>query len=83
MDNNPQSRHFGGAVFAVLLSLVAASLTGILVTAASVPAGMAFHRLRLVSDEGAAWFGISVGIPLGVLCAVIMFAYCFKKIRPA
>jgi hypothetical protein len=34
-----------------------------------------------MTDEGAAWSGISLGIPLGLVCGVLAFIYCFRKIR--
>ena len=36
--------------------------------------------MHLLTDEGGAWFGISVGMPLAAICALIAFVYCFKKI---
>jgi hypothetical protein len=38
-------------------------------------------RLGLTTDEGAAWSGISLGFPIGIVCAILAFVYCFRKIR--
>jgi hypothetical protein len=38
-------------------------------------------RLGLNTDEGAAWSGIGLGIPIGTVFAIIAFIYTFRKIR--
>ena len=38
-------------------------------------------RVGLITDEGAAWSGISLGIPIGTILAVIAFIYTFRKVR--
>ncbi len=73
-------RNVANTVTAVFLSAAAAALTVIVVVVASMPVGLAAFKLGLITDEGAAWFGISVGIPLGLVCAVVVFVYCFLRI---
>ena len=71
----------GDALVAVIVSVLAAGFTAALAVVASMFLGGFLLRLRLLSDEGAAWFGISFGIPLGLICAIVVFVYCFRKIR--
>ena len=70
----------GGA--AAVVSAVAAAVTWIFVILVGAGfVGIALFKLGWLSDEGEAWFGISFGIPVGFLCAVVVFIYCFRAIR--
>jgi uncharacterized membrane protein YGL010W len=58
------------SVFAALLGVATGMLLG----------GLLF-RIGLTTDEGAAWSGISLGIPIGIVFAIIAFVYCFRRFR--
>jgi hypothetical protein len=59
---------------------VGAILTGLVVFVLSWPIGPTLAWMHLLTDEGAAWSGISIGLPLAAIGAIIGFVYCFKKI---
>jgi hypothetical protein len=71
----------GEAVVAVIVSTLAAGCAAVLGAIASMFLGYFLLLLGFTTDEGAAWSGISLGIPVGLVCAVIAFVYCFRKIR--
>ena len=72
----------GESLVAVLVSILAAALTLIfVVVVVSGLVGTVGFKLGLLSAEGEAWIGISLGIPLGLVCAILVFVYCFKRIR--
>ncbi|MCU1271152.1 MAG: hypothetical protein JWN74_2446 [Acidobacteriaceae bacterium] len=72
----------GEAIVAVFVSILvsAISLLLFMVFVAGL-IGKIANKLGLLSDEGAAWFGISFGIPVGIVFASVVFVYSFKKIR--
>jgi hypothetical protein len=67
--------------FAVVVSAVAAVLGAVLGVIAGMFLGGLLFRVGLMTDEGAAWSGISIGLPVGLMFAIIAFVYCFRKIR--
>jgi hypothetical protein len=71
----------GEAIVAVIVSTLAAGFAAMLGVIASMFLGYFLLRLGLMTDEGASWSGISLGIPIGFVCAVIAFVYSFRKIR--
>jgi hypothetical protein len=71
----------GEAIVAVIVSTMAAGFAAMLGVIASMFLGYLLLRFGLTTDEGAAWFGISLGLPIGFVCAVIAFFYSFRKIR--
>jgi hypothetical protein len=71
----------GEAIFAGIVSILAAGFTAILAVIACMFLGKFLFTLGLISDEGAAWSGLSLGIPVGLVCAIVVFVYCFRKIR--
>ena len=65
-----------------LVSALAGALTLIFfVVVVSGLVGALGHRLGLISGEGQAWIGISIGIPLGLVCGTFVSVSCFKRIR--
>jgi hypothetical protein len=48
--------------------------------AGTILGGLLF-RIGLTTDEGAAWSGISLGIPIGAILALIAFIGTFRKVR--
>ena len=71
----------GEAIIAVIVSILAAGFTAILAVIACMFLGKFLFTLGLISDEGAAWSGLSLGIPVGLVCAIVVFVYCFRTIR--
>jgi hypothetical protein len=71
----------GEVVVAIIVSALAAAGAAGLGILVSMFLGQLLYRLGLLTDEGAAWSGISIGAPIGLVCAIIMFVYCFRKIR--
>ena len=71
----------GDLVFALVCSIVAAAIAGAIGIIASMFLGVFLGRIGLLSGEGVAWSGISLGIPMGLVCAAFGFRYCFRKIR--
>jgi uncharacterized membrane protein len=43
--------------------------------------GGLLFRIGLTTDECAAWSGMSLGIPIGLVFAIISFVYCLRKFR--
>lgn len=64
---------FPKLVIATVSSAITAGIAFLLIAVGSMPAGLAAAKLGLISDEGAAWIGISVGIPLGLVGGGIVF----------
>lgn len=74
--------YIGETFVAAIVSAIAAGLSLILIVFLSSSfVGVTAFKLGLLSDEGRAWFGISFGIPVGLVCAIFVFVYCFRKIR--
>jgi hypothetical protein len=71
----------GEAVVAIVVSTLAAAGSAVFGVFVSILLGQLLFRVGLMTDEGAAWSGISLGVPLGIACAIIAFLYCFRKIR--
>jgi hypothetical protein len=71
----------GEIVVAISVSILAAAGAAALGALLSMLLGELLLRLGLMTDEGAAWSGISLGVPIGFVCAIIAFVYCFRKIR--
>ncbi len=73
---------FVEGIVAAFFSIIAAGITFVLVVIIGAGLiGALLFKLRLLSNEGEAWFGISFGVPAGVLCGLLVFIYCFRKIR--
>jgi phosphotransferase system glucose/maltose/N-acetylglucosamine-specific IIC component len=66
---------------AVSVSGFAAIFAGLLGVVAGMFLGGLLPRVGLNTEEGAAWSGISLGIPIGTVFAIIAFIYTFRKIR--
>ena len=64
-----------------IVSILAPGFTAILAVIACMFLGKLLFTFGLISDEGAAWSGLSLGIPVGLVCAIVVFVYCFRKIR--
>ena len=71
----------GEVVVAIIVSTLAAAVAAVLGILVSMLLGQLLFRLGLLTDEGAAWSGISLGGPIGLVCPIIVFVYCFRKIR--
>jgi phosphotransferase system glucose/maltose/N-acetylglucosamine-specific IIC component len=65
----------------VILSGIASVFAALLGVATGMLLGGLLFRIRLTTDEGAAWSGISLGIPIGLVFAIIAFLYCFRRFR--
>ena len=76
-----ESEDVGDVIFAVIGATLAAVFAAFLGVIAAMFLGGFLYRIGLMTDEGAAWSGISLGIPLGLVCGVLAFIYCFRKIR--
>jgi hypothetical protein len=70
----------GTTVVALVGATIAATLTAIVVWVLSWPIGPLLQRMHPTTDEGAAWSGISIGLPFAGVGAIIAFVYFFKKI---
>jgi phosphotransferase system glucose/maltose/N-acetylglucosamine-specific IIC component len=70
-----------GVIVAVIISGVAAVFAALLGVATGMLLGGLLFRIGLTTDEGAAWSGISLGTPIGLVFAIIAFVYCFRKFR--
>jgi phosphotransferase system glucose/maltose/N-acetylglucosamine-specific IIC component len=70
-----------GVIVAVILSGIAPVFAALLGVATGMLLGGLLFRIRLTTDEGAAWSGISLGIPIGLVFAIIAFLYCFRRFR--
>jgi hypothetical protein len=66
---------------AVLGSVIAAAFAAVLGAVIAMFLGGLLFRLGLYTDEGAAWSGIGLGVPIGMIFAIIAFTYTFRKIR--
>lgn len=71
----------GETVVAIIVSTIAAAGSAILGVLVSRLLGQILFRLGLMTDEGAAWSGISLGAPVGLVCALIALVHSFRKIR--
>jgi hypothetical protein len=70
-----------GVIVALIISSIAAVFAALFGIAAGALLGGLLFRIGLTTDEGAAWSGISLGIPIGLVFAIIAFLYCFRKFR--
>ena len=70
-----------GVVVALIMSGIAAVFAALLGIFTGAFLGGLLFRIGLTTDEGAAWSGMSLGIPIGLIFAIIAFAYCFRKFR--
>jgi phosphotransferase system glucose/maltose/N-acetylglucosamine-specific IIC component len=66
---------------AALGSAITAAFAAVLGVVVGMLLGGLFFRLGLYTDEGAAWSGIGLGIPIGTIFAIIAFIYTFRRIR--
>ncbi|MFZ3263238.1 MAG: hypothetical protein WA172_04510 [Terriglobales bacterium] len=69
---------FDEVIVALLFAVAAAFVAFAGISLASIAIGMILQHLRVLTDEGGAWFGISVGIPCGVVVAPIVFFYAMR-----
>jgi uncharacterized membrane protein len=70
-----------GVVVALIMSGIAAVFAAFLGIVTGAFLGGLLFRIGLTTDEGAAWSGMSLGIPIGLIFAIIAFVYCFRKFR--
>jgi hypothetical protein len=70
-----------GVIVALIISGVAAVFAALLGGATGMFLGGLLFRIGLTTAEGAAWSGISLGIPIGLVFAIVAFVYCFPKFR--
>jgi hypothetical protein len=70
-----------GLIVALIISGIAAVFAALLGIAIGGLVGGLLFRIGLTTDEGAAWSGISLGIPIGLVFAIIAFVYCFRKFK--
>ncbi len=68
------------AILASIAGILAAALTLVVFVLISIPMGDVLHRLGFLTDEGAAWFGLSFGIPVGLVLGILVGLYCFRKV---
>ena len=72
---------FVDAIVASIAAAIGAAFTLVFfVFVVSSIVGIIGYRLWLLTDEGEAWIGISFGIPVGLLSAVIVAVYCFRRV---
>jgi len=70
----------GAALIALIGATVAAILTAFVAFFLYLPIGLLLRWMHLLSDEGGAWLGISLGLPIAAICAFIAFVYSFKRL---
>ena len=70
-----------GVIVAVIISGIASVFAASLGVATGMLLGGLLFRIGLTTDEGAAWSGISLGIPIGLVFAIIAFLFCFRRFR--
>ena len=70
-----------GGIAAIISAIAAAVTWAFVILVGAGLIGAALFKLRLLSDEGEAWIGISLGVPLGFLCAMVVFVCCFRALR--
>jgi hypothetical protein len=70
-----------GVIVAMIISGIAAVFAAWLGVATGMFLGGLLFRIGLTTDEGAAWSGMSLGIPIGLVFAIISFVYCLRKFR--
>jgi hypothetical protein len=70
----------GAALIALIGATLAAILTAVVGFFLYLPIALVLRWMHLLSDEGAAWSGISLGPPIAAICAFIAFVYSFKKL---
>jgi len=82
MASNPQDPVVKGSLYDKLCALVVAGflaglsfLAMMLVVTAFSANGVAYRHF---GDEGSAWLGISVGLPLSVIVAIVTFLLTFR-----
>jgi len=69
------------AVLAAIGALLAAALTLVVfVFVVSELVALVLYKVGFLTHEGAVWFGIEFGIPVGTIFSVLMAVYCFRKI---
>jgi hypothetical protein len=68
-----------GVIVALIISGIAAVFATLLGVVTGAFLGGLLFRIGLTTDEGAAWSGMSLGIPIGLVFAIIAFVYCFRK----
>lgn len=71
----------GEVLVAAIVSLLAAMGAGFSGVFVSMLLSELMFRMGILTDEGAAWSGISLGVPVGITCAIIAFLWSFRKIR--
>ena len=66
---------------AVLGSVMAAAFAAVVGVVVAMFLGGLLFRLGIYTHEGAAWSGIGLGLPIGMIFAITAFIYIFRKIR--
>jgi len=78
-------QHFGDGILDMAVALfgsaLAAAFAAVLGIIGSMFLGRLLRDVGMLTDEGAAWSGISLGIPIGAVLAIIAFIYTFRRIR--
>ncbi|MFZ0479991.1 MAG: hypothetical protein WAL71_12650 [Terriglobales bacterium] len=79
MTTEDRSKHcFAEGISAIFWGFLSAVAAFFLIVLASVPIGLALSHMGLLTNEGGAWVGISVGIPCGIVGAVLAFLYTLR-----
>ncbi len=68
------------AILAAFAAVFAAAVSLVFFIVLSEFLGGLLFKLGILTDEGAAWFGISFGIPVGAILGVFAAVYCFRKV---
>jgi len=71
----------GEQIVATLVSTLASAAVFVRTVLISTFAGSLLFRVHLLTDEPAAWLGLSFGFPTGGVFALMALFYCFKKIK--
>ena len=69
---------FDEVIVALLFAAVASGAAFAGIFLASIPIGATLAHMRVLTDEGGAWFGIGIGIPCGAVAAPVVFFYAMR-----
>jgi hypothetical protein len=82
MVDNPHDPVVKGSLYDKLAAAVVAGLCAVFSFVASMFAVVAFSATGLadrhLGDEGSAWLGISVGLPLSFIVAIVIFVMTLR-----
>jgi hypothetical protein len=71
---------FGDIVAASITALLSSSAAFVVGVFGGMCIGSILFRLNLTTDEGAAWSGISLGLPLGTLFALVVGVWTWIRV---